>query len=688
MFESQQGPFWRVFDNVREHQGEIRRCAAVANITNVPTVDFNNALRNTTWPRGSKGGDQSNAQIPMVIKTYLEGEYVLCVTTNEIWWYVAATDTWKNLTPILFYDSGLGYGSETTGSTIEQNFAAAQFKTTGANDNNFQTRKIAEGMILEFDPGGVNEDTFIIENVFSENVLWVDHTPAVATAEDWRIRRTFACDWVYPIFADVFNGDLYVAGRVSGGGSPAAGAGDGPAIIKVTDVFRSGVDAFDSRYLMSRFPLHQTTGGDGTEYQYFHQLSDLREILGLDFLGDSRAVILTWEAGGAGGKILNRVRYSDHSNNEEWDPAASTSTAGYSDRTEIPGRVTALGRFGNSLTVHFPGGIVWGHPTGEQSPPLNFQPAIGCYQGCVLTRTLRQTPIGEVFLGTDHQILLFDGSKVGDVGEDMRKQIAEDWGYSQYVHAGVDWHRSEYSLFLVGSDADHASFNRKTLELIFNWRNGQWKRRWYDGGLHAVSEIQRNNPGGLWTTRLDGEALVGTPSLTAWNWSGEGEFRGGESATRMLYCLKEKLTTFESLNNTDMANSGFDDNGCNMRTDVIDGGADLAGFYKSWRYISFWLGRHILTDGLSQTIKVAVSSDQGDTWRQERTKTITGTADTPAEFVVHFYFDPFTSETIVVRIKIDEAPYLLTSLRQFAIWYQLMGQVEANFDAVGVLSGA
>jgi hypothetical protein len=688
MFESQQGPFWRVFDNVREHEGEIRRCSVVSNIDNVPSIDFNQSASGGAWPRGAKNSTQSNSQIPTVIKTYLEGEYVLCVTTHEIWWYIASTDTWANLTPILYYDTTLGYGSDTTSKQIERTGGSNVKTVAPGTGNNFLNRKIAAGMILEIDPGGANEETRIIKEVFSAENLSLDALPQSAGPWDWRIRRTFACNWVYPIFADVFNGDLYVAGRVSGGGSAASDEADGPAIIKVSDVFRDDVDYFDSRYLISRFALHTTGGGDGTEYQYFHQLTELREILGMDFLGDSRIVTLTWEVQ-SGTKVLNRVRYSDHSNNEEWDPAASTSTAGYSDRTEIPGRVTALGRFGNSLTVHFPRGIVWAHPTGEQSPPLAFQPAVGCYQGTVLTRTLKQTPAGEIFLGTDHQILLFDGSKVREIGNDVRRQIAEDWGYSQYVHTGLDWHREQYSLFLVGSDVDHASFNQETLELVFNWRSGQWKRRWYDGGLHAVSDLQRNIPGSTWTTRLDGEALVGTPSLTTWNWIGpRGAFRGGEAQTRMLYCLKERATSFDSLSNTDMANNGFDINGCNLRTDVIDGGAELAGFYKNWRYVTLWLGRFLLDTGLSQTVNVAVSSDQGKTWRQEVEKLMVGTSLTPQELVVHFYFDPFKSETIVVRIKVDEAPYMLTSLRQFAVWYQLGGQVESNYDAVGRLSGA
>jgi hypothetical protein len=713
MSANTQGPLWRLLKNIRPHDGELFREAALDSVT----TPLGSSIVGNTPPAGALDSTDNNIQTPMIIKTYLEGEYILCVTTQQIWWYIAASDAWVSLNPEYDEDSESdGTGTGTGPHQIQRlNGSNTQFEDITNAALKFSDRRICAGMYVILDPNGDDNGpiTSVID-VVDSNVRFnvADDASAITHSRDidFKIVRTFRNDYFYPMFAEVFNGNLYVSGKVAPA-TKAVTAVSTPGVIKVTDVFRSAVTGQDAKFLMGQQALHDTSVHDDGDNTQFHQISTLEEIMGMQFLGDGRTVLGVWEDDGVG-SILARVRYSDHSDNDEWDPAASSSTAGFSDRTEIPGRLTAVGRFGNSLTFHFPGGIVWGHPTGEQSPPLSYQPAVGVFQGTVVTSTLRSLPIGEVFLGKDHQICLFDGSKVSEIGYDVREIISENWGFSPFMHSSIDWYRSEYSMYMLDVDLTNLYPTRNwrkfddwkvgkgrvktliakddsTAQLIFNWRTGQWRFRTFDGAVTAVSEICRNNPGTTWENRLDGQALVGSPSVSGLDWlDGEANVGASQAATDMIYRLREQMTTFTDIDpdgtTASFANNGFDSDGCVAISDDFD--AALPGVYKHWRVVQLYLGRFMLTDGLSQSIEVGLSSDEGESWTTE-TVTVAGSTTTPSEFIVPFYFNTICANKVRVRLKVAASPYMLCSVRKVALWYQVAGQVDANFDSPGVLAG-
>ena len=707
MAKDAQGPLWRLLKNLRPHDGELFREAAMDSIR----TKLGDSLVGHTPPTGALDSTDNNVQSPMIVKTYLEGEYILVVTTQQIWWYIASTDNWVSLNPE--YDES----SEDTAADEQIDAAAGGLVFDNAAAGLlFRTRNICPGMYVILDPAGDDAGpvTRVIDAVGSETqftVAGADTGFGAGDLIDFKIVRTFRNDYHFPMFADVFNGNLYVTGKVAPSGYAATSA-PAPGVVKVTDVYRSTVTGQDAVFLMGAGTLHAetevNTGGDNPK---FYQATNLTEILGMEFLGDSRMVLATWEDDAAGAN-LNRVRYSDHSDNEEWDPAATSSTAGWSDRTEFSNRMTAIGRFGNSLTFHFPEGIVWGHPTGEQSPPLSYQPAVGVHQGCVLTRSLQSLPVGQVFVGTDHQIQLFDGSKVTEIGFDIREQIAENWGYTPFIHSGIDWYRNEYSLYVLDVNPTNIQPGRgwggfrtwkigrakvktvvaedaTTIQLVWNWQNRQWRERMWDGAVTAVSNICRNNPGTTWTNRLDGQALIGVPSITGLNWlDGESAVGAAQLATDVIYRLRQEPTSYTDIDpngtTASFLNNGFDTQGCVAISDDLD--AQIPGVYKYWRYVQLWLGRYLLTSGLTQTIVVSLSADEGASWTDETVVGAGGT-NTPSEFIVPFFFDTICAQKIRVKIAIAAAPHLLCSIRKMAVWYQIAGQVDGNYDTPGSLSG-
>ncbi len=715
MSNRQDGPLWTLLKNIRPHDGELRRSEAIDTIGTLPPLV---GAAPSPAPAGAWDSTDNNIQTPVFIKSYLEGEFVMVVTTQEIWWYVAATDSWVSLNPIYDEDSESdGTGTGTGPHQIETAILGGTTFTDPGGDLLFLTRNISAGMPIILDPAGAagGPVTRLIDVVNSETSITVTGGAtgiSATTPIDFEITRTFRTEFFFPMFADVFNGNLFVSGRTASAGSLST-SGSAAAILKVRDVYRTTVTGQDAFYLMGAVPLHDdgSTFDDGDNIKFF-EISTLDEIQGMQFLGDGRTVLGVWEAD-AFGATLNRIRYSDHLDEEEYDPFETSSTAGFSDRTEYSNRITALGRFGNSLTVHFPEGIVWAHPTGEQSPPLTYQPVIGVYQGCVLTKSLQQTPVGQIFVGTDHQILLFDGSKVQEVGYDLRGIIGENWGYTPFIHSSLDWYRSEYSLFILDVNpiniqpwrswsgmtawrlrrglgtSIRIAEDDSTLEMMWDWTTGEWRIRNWDGAITAVSKIERNNPGSTWETRLDGEAIMGVPSLSGLDWlDGQSSVGAGQAATDLIYRLREQITTLPSIDpggtTKSFDNNGFDFEGCTAMTDDIDVG--VPGVYKYYRYVQLWLGRFILDTGLTNTFRVGLSTDEGKTFTDQDV-IVAGSADTPAEFIIQFYYDTVIGQKVRIRIQILDSPFLLCSIRKMALWYQIAGQIEANVEEPGVLAG-
>ena len=321
----------------------------------------------------------------------------------------------------------------------------------------------------------------------------------------------------------------------------------------------------------------------------------------------------------------------------------------------------ALGKFGKSITVHFPNGIIFGHPTGQDDPPLAWQQVPLVFQGCTATRTLRSTPRGEMFIGKDHQVLLFDGASVTPIGDDIKQVIAEDWGYDSAAHAALDFHRKEYSLFFPDLPAAG-----QTEELVFNWETQQWTRLRHTHQLGAVSDVLRSLTTPSWTGRGDGVAIIGYAS---WD-SDLGQ-------TMMLYAKVEDGIR-PPVDDTFVPNCGVED-GIELVTGDLDAG--LPGYNKVWRKVTLWVGNGILSDAIPSSpedYKVALSVDRGDTWAQEVTVGITrDAATTDTERILHFWFTPLMGETVRIRIRVTDGPEFHGELNRMTIDYQLAGDVES-----------
>jgi hypothetical protein len=396
--------------NVRFHDGEIKRSSLVVQgISTVPTISLNteNDVGNSKY---------GNGQTPMVIRTFQSGEYLLVVTNREIHWWNNSLAAWVNLTPL--YNTGTVTVTDTDATVTGSGTA-------------WSTREIGASMIFEDAGGAVIENgPYSIASITSDTELELAtaYSGTTGGGKAYQIRRTFNSPSIsYPIFADVWNGDLFVAGPVGGG------AGAIPTIIKIKDVYDSGVAASDAIYAMSAEDLDGTmTAGDNL-------LGELLEILGMQFLADGRVIVAAW-SNESGVDIKNRVYYSANYDvgGVDMHKVWTASPGGFNDITDLPGRLTGLGKWGRSVTVHFPEGIVLGHLTGQDDPPLQYMPAALVSSGCEAPRTLRRTPIGELYLGSDHNVFHFDGNRAIPIGEDIKDTIAEDWGYDTAAHSSLD----------------------------------------------------------------------------------------------------------------------------------------------------------------------------------------------------------------------------------------------------------
>ncbi|MCB1037460.1 MAG: hypothetical protein KDD47_26755, partial [Acidobacteria bacterium] len=306
------------------------------------------------------------------------------------------------------------------------------------------------------------------------------------------------------------------------------------AVIRVEDIFRgTNQDPPIGEYIFARDKLTANVDRVGTLWQ----------IRGLQVMADGRVVILAWLDGNR-----RRLYYSSHIDQTIWND----SPGGFLDVVSLIGSGRALGKWGHSFTVHTPEGIAFARPTNSAIQPLAIEPAVTAHRGARFGKTLRRIPDGELFLGSDHQVYLFDGYRTIPVGEDVKEDLQRiyqlgGWLSWDHPYARLDTYREEYWLLIpVGwgatKDADWGIDGRKeTYAFIYHWPSKSWRKALFPGLLTAMSDGRRTPMGVLaefrtgWKangTRTNGIAHAGYPTY-------DEKVSGAQTPTSPLWIVAE-----------------------------------------------------------------------------------------------------------------------------------------------------
>jgi hypothetical protein len=342
-----------------------------------------------------------------------ENQFGAVVTDRAIYVYPNSTVGWLNVTPTY----AVGTITATNGSA----------NISGAGGMLWQSRHIRVGAQIQIGAEG----TYFVLSVTGETTATI--TPAfggaTAAGKAYTITRNFPSAEVfgtavitYPLFAVLYNENLYVAGTQADG--------QYAAVIEVQNVYSATPT---TRYLTASQDLTGT----------LDYLSTLASINGLAVLQDGRVVF----AGNT-----NEVFYSSDLDTAVWTvaPAGSTPLADTSNQ------VHAQGRIGSTLTFHYAGGIVLADPTGLADPPLRFQ-ASSATEGCVAPCTLKPFMGGEAFLAADSDVKVFDGNTTRSLGgTELRSRlmalsasIGNQVTLANRYHAWVYPGRDEYTLLFM-----------------------------------------------------------------------------------------------------------------------------------------------------------------------------------------------------------------------------------------------
>lgn len=402
------------------------------------------------------------------------------VTSREIWTYSPQDHNWYNATPVY----------ATPAITVDVNGATGVVTTTAAADANWSQYKIVPGQLIEFNADG---NWWVIESVDSDTQLTTSYTGANLTADPYTIRRCFGgrnySHGDNLLFCQVFNGDLYIGGRT------LAGAGNGPAVIRVNSIYDT---AQTSEYLLAGFDLTGSMSTNGSV------IAELWDIKGLQMLTDGRVVLATAEVPSTKtGIVGNRLRYSSNTGNTAGTVSAQeiwvASPAGFIDVIDHPGEIKALGRLGPStLSVHFDRGVSLATYTAQYDPPLSIQ-STGARVGCFAPRTLCQYAGQEIFLGSDGIVHAFNGEETAALSDETIQLIHDDENAQASfavpnTHAVVDTRREHYRLFFCDNNfedvttppAAYANYTINTVGWVVDLKNGgQFYQETY--GPHVTS---------------------------------------------------------------------------------------------------------------------------------------------------------------------------------------------------------
>lgn len=692
MGKSEAGPFWRDVCNIRVQDGAIRSAPTFDADIAGPTPPFNTG---GYWTDGATEFNRQygNAQRPLVIKRYHHGRFLLLVTHREIHWWsdTGGAGTWTNMTPI--YDET--HEDPITPTAIKAEFTDSSPTVTGLSGTNWTVRKIYRSMLIratDGDAGSGQNVWYMIKDVNGADEITLttnwSGTSSGAGGYTYEIRRCFSSNFDdrVPIFAEVYNGDLYVAGMVGGGAytpqtDPLLPYRGVPAVIKVDQVFRDQPGR--GKYLTSSAPLYPYRKEADNVAQTFDPLTDLYAITGMTVSQDGRVVLAGWAKVGTE-HVRNRVYYSSSTTGDGdpsdpmscWTLATAGYTGGFSDRNEIAGELTALGRLGTDITLHHKNGITLARPSGDAILPFTFSPIVLARQGCTEPRTLKLTEIGEIFKSSDDAVVMFDGARTTTISDAISDYLANyAWTYNKQIggadlpgggrepgsgktadgghgqFASVNHHDHTYTLYLTESGASSQDPGGATACVIFNWQTGDWVRD-EDPPINIMA-VEDD-----WVDYYAAQPsyIAGTVDMV---WKAIAD--GGLSATRKPPSYK-------------------------LISDHLDGG--YPGLDKLWRFIDLWIGPGVLVSTQDHDLVISVSTDGGMTFPYTQTITVdyddhleTAASSDKArqEIILTADLGVLRAESIVVKISGSEM--LPLSLHHMAIWRQLAGRHQQRLES-------
>lgn len=359
------------------------------------------------------------------------------VTNRQMFIYNEALGVWLNVTPTYV----TGTVAVTNGSP---NIVGTGTVWSTRGISPFQHIKIGARW---YQISVVVDDTHI---TLSENFM-----AATAGGLAYTIMRTWGrgnsdgADRSSSIFCVAYNQSIIIAGSL-------LGRADGvvtPTVIKV-DNFMSATPT--TSYLTSSFAL--VAGLD---------IITIGSISGLAVLQDSR-VILSGDQ--------STIFYSSNLVQTVW----SATPAGFTIVEHKSGAIHAMEWLGSNLAIHFETGIVFGIPTGQSDPPLNFVDS-GATVGCVVPKSLKEWEKQQIFIGFDCNVYVFDGSSTHPIGDDVRRVFdgTPIETLKNGVFSAVNARYGEYTVYLYSGSA------------TFAWtltRDGSWWPLQYPAPIGAVSD--------------------------------------------------------------------------------------------------------------------------------------------------------------------------------------------------------
>lgn len=456
----EEGAYCRLMNNLRPDHGEVSRRPGLVALATPPTLPTVIGVTKTSF--------DVLGVYEIDVRPGINPRY-LVVTEREAW--LGQPTSWSKVNPV-----------HSTGTvTVVNGNAGVAGVGTG-----WRTRGIKPGDYFI----GPDAAIYEIASIASDTALTLAavYQGGGVGGAAYTIQRNFgfnyALQW-FPYIATL-QGDLYIAGFVSGGPLSAGGQSnpDG-GVLKINrgadPLKASWTPATDVSYVLSgRIAVES-----GVEF-----LDTNIEIYGFGKLSDGRLVILhhfyNLSTPTAGNR---RVTYSSHLSTAVW----TTSPGGATDIEDFDGSITGGVFYTSSVSIHLTDGIEIGELTGQDDPPLRLRPSKSMV-GSLGPRLLAKFNGGpaiqgrEVFIGGDLRPYAFNGldsypidyggaelefvHELGAAGKgpDTRRVVAPGFCY-------VDTHRGEvaWAFYLTEGSEE------KTREVRISYLDGSLWRAQYRG---------------------------------------------------------------------------------------------------------------------------------------------------------------------------------------------------------------
>jgi len=614
---------WTDMNNLRGHDGVLKRAeplVAIGGGSGSPTIVLN--TDSTAY---------ANVQTPLLIRLFETNggaARMLVITNREAFIWTGAS--WVNITPVY----NVGTVNVTNGSLT---VSAA----SGTPD--WLNRGIGGGQLVQLPDG----NWYYIDTCSSTTLtLKAAYTGPTASNQAYTIRRTFSGNGANGnglAFAQIFNGDLYIAMGFSGQDS---------AVYMVPDVVlptKLSWTSSEITFLVSgRFQF--SAGLDFLGYYIF--------IRGMHILEDGRIVLgLHWWNPSTNANGQNRVLYSSHLNQAVW----LTSPGGFTDLIQRSGELTALVRIPRGVAVHFSDGVVLGTMNGQDDPPLDFQ-GTRANVGTISPKTIATTPLGDIFIGSDRRLKIFDGNQCQNLSTGADYEIFQR-GYdvlktSTFIQP--DLYRGELRIFFPEDPAFlphiEASGLYQTKVVSVNLETLATRKSQYRVLVTAATEnvIPANLGPYANQQRYYTASYVGIPSLV------------NGVVTSLVYRLSETQDPADLHPEHPSGSRG----GIYADTDDLDFGSPMLDKCIShvtlWYRAKEWAG--------SEAVEVQISADSGLSWTSvSQTLSFAG----KIERFAHFFFEPNCAKQWRVRLNLPDGNTMHVEFTRLIISFIPLNPVEA-----------